>query len=197
MPPIRQIKGDRYGRLLVLDRVSEDVSGHIRWSCVCDCGTKRIVRADALVSGITKSCGCLQREVVSAYATKHSKQNGEAAAKAVTTHGRCYSLEYQTWENMIQRCTNPNNDHWKFYGGSGITICAQWRQPKRGFANFISDVGLRPEKNMSLGRFLDTGNYSPRNCTWQTAAEQAAERKGKIARALFRKHNLHLIFSRR
>ena len=35
------------------------------WQCVCDCGRKRIVRANNLEAGNTKSCGCLRMEMLS------------------------------------------------------------------------------------------------------------------------------------
>lgn len=35
------------------------------WKCQCDCGNEIIVRPDSLTSGHTKSCGCLQKEIVS------------------------------------------------------------------------------------------------------------------------------------
>lgn len=55
--------GERYGRLTVQARAGSSADGHTRWRCTCSCAYRRTVcvRADALVSGSTKSCGCLMR----------------------------------------------------------------------------------------------------------------------------------------
>ena len=55
--------GKRFTRLLVTGRAENYRPGHSQWLCVCDCGTEKIVRQAALVSGNTRSCGCLRKEI--------------------------------------------------------------------------------------------------------------------------------------
>ena len=57
--PVIEI-GDRYGMLTVTARV--EAEGRPRSTCVCDCGCVVTVLGGALLSGNTKSCGCLRRE---------------------------------------------------------------------------------------------------------------------------------------
>jgi hypothetical protein len=52
----------RFGRLVVLERTTNDRHNKVRWSCRCDCGALKVVGAAELQSGDTRSCGCLQRE---------------------------------------------------------------------------------------------------------------------------------------
>lgn len=54
----------RFGRLVVKERVSSIGDG-VKWLCVCDCGNEAVVSAAHLVSGNTRSCGCLQSEMAS------------------------------------------------------------------------------------------------------------------------------------
>jgi hypothetical protein len=75
---------------------------------------------------------------------------------------------------MWNRCTNPNFQHWKYYGGRGITVTDRWRAPG-GFANFLVDMGPRPAGH-TLDRIDPTGNYEPDNCRWATHIEQRANR---------------------
>lgn len=55
--------GNRYGRLLVLYRVEND-NNRAKWHCKCDCGKECDVIGKSLRKGLTKSCGCLQKEKV-------------------------------------------------------------------------------------------------------------------------------------
>jgi len=56
--------GNRYGRLIVLDRRGSNARGEAMWLSECRCGNLVIVRGTNLRSGNTKSCGCLQREKI-------------------------------------------------------------------------------------------------------------------------------------
>ncbi len=51
----------RFGRLTVLERMSDTASG-LRWKCLCECGTQCQVSGTNLTRGIIRSCGCLRRE---------------------------------------------------------------------------------------------------------------------------------------
>lgn len=54
--------GQRYGRLVVINKAETDIHGNAKWLCLCDCGNQVVVSGNALQRG-TKSCGCYMREV--------------------------------------------------------------------------------------------------------------------------------------
>lgn len=58
--------GQRYGRLVVIERAENYISKKgaviVVWKCKCDCGNEVLVHSTALISGTTKSCGCLRKE---------------------------------------------------------------------------------------------------------------------------------------
>lgn len=61
-------------RLTVIDRApSKDK--HVFWNCICECGTKLVVRGDQLKRGIAKSCGCLQKEIAAQNMVQVGKLN--------------------------------------------------------------------------------------------------------------------------
>jgi hypothetical protein len=59
-----ELVGRRFGRLLVIELVHEKSFRNWQWICKCDCGVKKLVTATRLVSGHTKSCGCLRRDLL-------------------------------------------------------------------------------------------------------------------------------------
>ena len=63
MPKFIDLTGKRFGRLTVIRR-SYLNNNKTYWLCKCDCGAEKIIRRDKLRSGNTKSCGCLQKEVM-------------------------------------------------------------------------------------------------------------------------------------
>jgi DNA-binding XRE family transcriptional regulator len=78
---------------------------------------------------------------------------------------------YNSWRNMVQRCHNPADKKYRWYGGRGIVVCDRWRS----LQNFLADMGERPE-GKTIHRLDNDGNYEPGNCSWATRAEQDAHR---------------------
>ena len=62
-PPRKEYVGRRFGKLTVLEYAGKQAGMH-RWKCRCDCGSETTVGQTLLQSGKTKSCGCLQRSVI-------------------------------------------------------------------------------------------------------------------------------------
>jgi hypothetical protein len=88
-------------------------------------------------------------------------------------HGMYGSRTYNSWQTMIQRCTNPNNTNYPKYGGKGVIVCDRWLPESGGsFENFIEDMGVRPQ-NTSLNRIDSSKIYSKETCEWANANIQA------------------------
>lgn len=126
------------------------------WMCKCECGKICYVKTIHLTSNRTKSCGCYSKEIK----TKHG----------LSKIGETRKLGYNSWDNMIRRCVNINDDRYHDYGGRGITVCNKW---KNSFSDFILDMGDRPSPKHSIDRIDVNGNYEPDNCRWATQDQQS------------------------
>lgn len=70
-----EIMGKKFGRLTVvaLDRYDEQKRRYY-YNCICDCGNKCVVDRNNLLRGLSRSCGCLQKEVSIANGKKRKKE---------------------------------------------------------------------------------------------------------------------------
>ena len=62
MGKIKDLTGQRFGRLVVISYSHVDKHGKACWNTVCDCGNVSLVSSNNLCSGKTKSCGCLRKK---------------------------------------------------------------------------------------------------------------------------------------
>lgn len=60
----KDLAGNRFGRLVVVDRQGTSSYGQATWNCVCDCGKSKVIASQGLIQGLTKSCGCLHKEIM-------------------------------------------------------------------------------------------------------------------------------------
>ncbi len=166
MTKFRDLTGRTFGRLSVLHvDTSRPRKPDVPYVVRCECGTIKSIRGVDLVTGNTKSCGCIRREVAA-----------ERARKRNTTHGMSRRRLYHTWNNMVRRCSDPRRPDYPRYGGRGIKVCDRWLEPE----NFYADMGDPPAAAMSLDRIDNDGDYSPENCRWATISQQCRNQRKSI-----------------
>ena len=158
---VKNIIGERFGRLVVIAESTERRNNQLCWICRCDCGkiTEPIMGGN-LRSGHTKSCGCKK--------TKHGKYNTRL---------------YQVWHGMKKRCHCKTDQAYKNYGGRGITVCDEWKNDfssfeKWAFANGYDETAKQGE--CTLDRIDVNGNYEPSNCRWVDMKTQQNNRRNNI-----------------
>ncbi len=117
------------------------------------CNKEFEAKTNAIKFKNTKSCGCLKGQ----------------------NHGLAHHKFYNTAINMIKRCTNPNDTHYKDYGARGITVCEEWLD----VATFIAWAEKTYPKleGYTLDRIDNDKGYSPENCTWSDKTTQAINQR--------------------
>jgi hypothetical protein len=173
------VVGVRFDRLRILRVVrmpllpSEEIRGKAEgaWGavCRCDCGVTVSVRGCRL-GGVTKSCGCLKREVDTAKIVSDRVMRGGVA------HGLSDHPSLYRWYNIKSRCFDPTNHNYHRYGGRGITVYVPWVSDVAAFVDWLdSNLGPCPD-GYSLDRIDNNGNYEPGNLRWATWSEQMKNR---------------------
>lgn len=163
MGKIKDISGQKFGRLTVLYRLHNHHKKHTYWLCVCECGNLVEVYGNSLKNGNTKSCGCLHKETISSLNCTHHKSNVKL---------------YKVWNAMKQRCHNKNNKRYKDYGGRGIAVCSEWKDDFMSFYNWALSNGYKD--NLTIDRINNNGNYEPNNCRLVDKKQQARNRRSNI-----------------
>jgi len=60
MTLIKNMIGERFGKLTILERTKNNKHNQVCYICLCDCGATATITSGKLKNGNTKSCGCLR-----------------------------------------------------------------------------------------------------------------------------------------
>ena len=105
----------KFNRLTVIKRAENTKNGAARWLCKCDCGNTNhiIVTSRNLISGHTKSCGCLQDI---SRIKSHKKYNtydlsGEYGI-GYTSKGESFYFDLEDYNKIKDYCWRINKDNY-------------------------------------------------------------------------------------
>lgn len=163
------LTGQKFDRWLVIELAEPTFNkkGCVeqRWKCRCDCGNERVVLQASLRSGKSKSCGCLNKEMVGNLHRTHGLTNKSNGL-------------YSIWSGMKRRCYYKKSPDYPDYGGRGITVCHEWKEDFQAFYDWSMANGYK--KGLSIERKDVNGDYCPENCCWISLIDQAKNKRNTM-----------------
>ncbi|CAK7030495.1 MAG: hypothetical protein ENTA_03295 [Enterocloster clostridioformis] len=161
MGKMKNLQGQRFGRLTVIEYAGKDKNCRALWKCKCDCGNETTVSSLLLLQNKTQSCGCLHTEQLKARSTKHGQR-----------HTRLYRI----WMHMKYRCSPAAKGiHRRRYYEKGIRVCEDWEKSFIDFYNWAMLEGYTDD--LTIDRIDNNGDYEPSNCRWITQKAQCSNRE--------------------
>jgi hypothetical protein len=158
--PISNLLGKSFNRLTVVKYLGKRNHGKHWWLCKCECGgTVELNTSRITGNSPTKSCGCIRKE-------KLIENRYDP-----TKHGLHKHKLYAIYHGMLQRCYNPKSQRYMYYGSSGISVCAEWRESFENFFRWAIVSGYK--EGLSIDRLDSAEDYTPENCQWVTVSENS------------------------
>lgn len=160
MGRFKDLTGQKFDRLTVIKRTGTSKSGKVLWLCECSCREHNQITTTTsnLITGNTKSCGCL------------AKESASRTGKANTIHGDTDTRLYRIFRGMKDRCYNSKNKDYARYGGRGIKVCEEWLNDYITFKKWAISNGY--QEDLTIERKDFDKDYCPENCKWISMSQQ-------------------------
>lgn len=132
---------------------------------VADDGRNTIIREYKLKCNV---CG-MEKTVISGNVNRYSKHTDNCCR-----NNNVYCKELNVKYNSIKnRCENPNNKNYKYYGGKGVKLLFTYPEfYNKMYESYIKHVEEFGRENTTIDRIDTDGDYSLDNIRWATIKEQ-------------------------
>ena len=108
--------------------------------------------------------------------TREPKQETLEVKRNYEKHSLTKTKGYKLWCNIIQRCYNPKNHSYKYYGEKGVIMEDYFKNSYENFINWIKGIANYEKwlnsSELSLDRIDNTLGYVRGNIKFSTKTEQ-------------------------
>ena len=115
---------------------------------------------------------------------KYTQQETLEVKRNYEKHLLTKTKGYKLWCNIIQRCYNPKNHSYKYYGEKGVIMEDYFKNSYENFINWIKGIAHYNEwlnsSELSLDRIDNTLGYSRGNIKFSTKTEQVENQNLRI-----------------
>ena len=126
----KDMTGQPFGRLVVLCEDGRTKDGRAKWKCQCECGNITSVLGKCLRNGMTKSCGCLQKD---------------RARECMETHGLTSVGSFRRLYMSV--ATHFRSIRQELSGYKGWVLDPRYTDDTKGIAKFCADLlEIQPEE---------------------------------------------------
>lgn len=159
----KDLSGEKFGHWTVLYKdAPHSGARNSYYVCKCDCGNIKVLTRSSLVSGRSKSCGCVK----------------ERKLGINSTHGMSKTRIYHEWTSMRRRCRSTKGASAKDYALKGIKVCEEWDSNFIAFRDWAYSNGYSDE--LTIDRIDNSKGYSPENCRWVSFSDQARNKTNNV-----------------
>lgn len=110
MPALKDLTGQQYGHLTVIGRDEERKGNITYWLCKCDCGNTKIISVarGSLTRGLTKSCGCLRKNIPTYFPNKYDL-TGEYGIGWTSNTNKEFYFDLEDYDKIKDYCWYEND----------------------------------------------------------------------------------------
>lgn len=96
-------------------------------------------------------------------------------------HGLSAHPLFRKHQEILRRCYNKNCQAYRLYGGRGIKMCKRWIDPMTFFKDLIDAYNIHVkkfgERNTTIERINNDGDYKPSNIIFATYRQQSRNKR--------------------